>query len=184
MGTSLFSLLSIMCLMTWNGRIPFYSTTIKALLIFQNLQQKQNSTSLWLCLVLMVIGWHLHHCDRTGKKLKLHLRQNESNQPVWKYFTKHCWSASVWFRESLVDPAPWWICHDPVGSSRQLDQAKQASNHAYNFLPLHHLVQNMGHAECSDCLCVRVAVSTVWLETVWLLYRNCTSLYRLTAKPQ
>lgn len=59
----------------------------------------------------------------------------------------------VWFRKSLVDWAPWWLCHDAVGSSQQFDQAKQASGYAYNFLPPRCHVQNVGHVECRGRLC-------------------------------
>ena len=95
-----------------------------------------------------------------------------------------CFPLWVWFRKSLVDPAPWWLCHDSVGSSQQLDQAKQAGGYAYNFLRPRCRFQNMGHAECSGCLLMRVCVflfffvETIFCKTVCFYFcRAETSLH-------
>lgn len=80
----------------------------------------------------------------------------------------------VRFRKSLVDAAPRCLCHDVVASSQQLDQAKQVSGYAYNFLSLQCPLQYMGHAKCSYCLCV---CAFLWEDcSVWQSASK-TSLY-------
>ena len=82
-----------------------------------------------------------------------------------------CFPLWVQFRKSLVDPAPWWLCHDAVGSSQQLDQAKQAGGYAYNFLRPRCRFQKYGSCRVqwlSSYVCVSVCVRVcVFVETIF-----------------
>lgn len=113
------------------------------------------------------ITWHLH--PKLQSSLQLCRNSTLAAQVKWESSISQSivrlpllW---VWFRKSLVDPAPWWLCHDAVGSSQQLDQAKQASGYAYNVLHPHCHLQKYGSCRVQwPSLCVFVA--TVFCVTV------------------